>query len=133
MSGEKLHILLVDDEQDILDFMARVLRSSYRTSQCSSASDALALLEANHYDMLISDLKMPSMTGLELLARATKIRPEIVRIILSGFTVQQQMEQALKSGQLHNYITKPTDRVTVLEAIEVAQARAASLAASPLS
>lgn len=117
---DKAAVLLVDDEPDILDFLERVLRRRYAVTRCASAEEAVGHLSVGAFDILITDQKMPRVSGLELLAEAARRRPAMVRLLISGYTEVPEMEQAIEDGRLHNYILKPVDSQKVLEAVEEA-------------
>ena len=87
-------ILLVDDEIDILDTMRVILEEFYEVQTAKSGSDALALLENEPVDLIVSDQRMPQMTGVELLTHVWKLYPDIVRIILTGYTILRHCGQA---------------------------------------
>ncbi len=107
-------VLFVDDEQMVLDSLQRMLyrmRNEWRMDFVTSGSEALVLLGRSAYDVLITDLRMPEMSGLELLARVADLHPGVVRIVLSGIADQ---EVAVRSATLaHQYLVKPCDAATL--------------------
>ncbi|MEL6943126.1 MAG: response regulator, partial [Bacteroidota bacterium] len=82
---EKYHLLYVDDEEDNLFAFKAVFRRYHQVSLAVSGKDALELLENKQIDILISDQRMPSMTGVELLEIVRKKHPDIIRMILTGY------------------------------------------------
>lgn len=118
----KPHLLIVDDEPDMLDFLERVLRKRFEVSRSVSAEEALARLAQRSFDLLITDQKMPRVTGLELLDRIGDQFPTLVKILISGFTESPDIRRARESRRIHNYIFKPVDSERLLEAIEEAYA-----------
>jgi response regulator RpfG family c-di-GMP phosphodiesterase len=118
----KPRLLIVDDEPDMLDFMERVFRSQYEVVRASSGEEALRLLGQKKFAVLITDQKMPQMTGVELLERIGSRLPYLVKLLLSGFTDVPEIERAMDRAGIHNYVVKPIDseklRAAVKEAIE---------------
>jgi putative nucleotidyltransferase with HDIG domain len=115
-------IMLVDDEPANLRLLGRLFRHDYQVLAASSGAEALRLLEQHDVALLISDQRMPGMTGTELLKRAASLRPNTVRIILTGYTDIDSLVEAINSGQVYRYITKPWDndnlRLTVMRALQ---------------
>ncbi|MEZ4398518.1 MAG: response regulator [Kofleriaceae bacterium] len=120
MSAERLRLLAVDDEPDILDFLERATRQRFQVTRCSNGEDALATLEAEPFDLLITDHKMPRLTGLELLERLGPRFPAMARMLLSGYTDVPDVERAAAIGRVHHYIVKPVDSRTLLAGIDQA-------------
>src|SRR5262245_54780543 len=118
----KPRMLIVDDEPDMLDFMQRVFRSDYEVVRATSGEDALRLLGQKKFAVVITDQKMPQMTGVELLERIGQRLPHLVKVLLSGFTDVPEIERAMDRAGIHNYVVKPVDseklRAAVKEAIE---------------
>ncbi len=104
------HILFVDDEPNILQGLQRMLRSM-RSEWCmqfvESGPEALSALAELRYDVIVSDMRMPGMSGAELLNLVTERQPEAVRMILSG---QADRDHALRAvGATHQFLSKPCD------------------------
>lgn len=103
-------ILLVDDEENILASLRRLLRrDGYRILAATSAAEGLELLAKNSVDVIISDQRMPSMTGVEFLRRVKTIHPDTVRMVLSGYTELQSITDAINEGAIYKFLTKPWD------------------------
>lgn len=117
---DKPKLLMVDDEPDMLDFLQRVLRRRFDVHRASSATEALAMLAAGEYEVLITDQKMPNMSGLELLEKIRDLYPDLVRMLLSGFTDVPGIRLAVERCGIHNYILKPVDSQKLLEAVDKA-------------
>lgn len=104
----KYKILFVDDEKRILDGLKRLLyseRHNWDTTFVLSADEALELVKKEKFDAIVSDMKMPKMDGAKLLREVRRFNPNIVRIILSGYS---DMEMAIRSvGITHQYLSKP--------------------------
>ena len=107
---KKLKILVVDDEPDNLDLLYRTFRRDFQVLKADSGVKALQLLaEEGEVAVIISDQRMPEMKGTEFLSRTLPQFPDTVRIILTGFTDIEDLVEAINSGQVYKYITKPWD------------------------
>ena len=103
-------LLLVDDEPNVIASLKRVMRrDGYRTLTASNADEALALLTRNPVDVIVTDQRMPGMTGVELLRRAKAICPETIRLVLSGYAELQPVTDAINDGTVYRFLTKPWD------------------------
>lgn len=118
----KHSVLVVDDEVDNVDALERLFRRKYNVLKATSGNEALDLLEENRVSLIVTDQRMPQMTGVELLAESQKLQPDCMRILLTGYTDIDSVIAAVNSGQIYRYITKPWDPVdlnnTVDQAIE---------------
>ncbi|SRR6266568_4903896 len=118
----KPRLLIVDDEPDMLDFLERVFRGEYTVTRASSAEEALEELSRHKFALVVTDQKMPHITGVELLERIGERYPSLVKVLLSGFTEVPEIQRAVERGGIHNYVVKPVDseklRAAVKEAIE---------------
>lgn len=114
-------IMIVDDEPANLRLLERLLRHDYNVLLAESGADALSLLEQHDVALIITDQRMPGMSGIELLKRTMAIRPHMVRIILTGYTDVESLVEAINSGQVYRYVTKPWNndelRLTVRRAL----------------
>ncbi len=117
-------LLVVDDEPDVLDSLRHLFHRRYRVLGASNAREALGLLEVETVQVVLTDQRMPGMTGDELLARARAIQPHAVRLLFTGFADVQAVIQAVNQGGIFRYILKPWN-IAELESI-VAQAAAQS-------
>ena len=101
-------ILIVDDEPIITQILTDVLsREPYVILTAGSAEEALRLLARKHVDVIISDEKMPGMSGSEFLAVARKKYPDTIRIILTGQGSLESAMHAINEGQIYRFFTKP--------------------------
>lgn len=114
--GEKVMILIVDDEPGILVALEYQLQRSYEVVTCDHPEEALQRLREIDVAAVISDQRMPGMTGSELLAEAARIRPDAARILLTGYADLAAVVEAVNSGQIYYYLTKPW-RPAELEAV----------------
>jgi response regulator RpfG family c-di-GMP phosphodiesterase/HD-like signal output (HDOD) protein len=115
-------IMFVDDEPANLRLLERLFRRDHEVLSAPSGEDALRLLSQHDVALLITDQRMPGMTGVELLRRAAEMRPHMTRIILTGYTDMEALVEAINCGHVYRYVTKPWDnedlRLTVARAIE---------------
>jgi FixJ family two-component response regulator len=124
MTGaDKTRILVVDDEEAILETMAFTFEDEYDVLTSSSARDGLAKLDEHApVAVVISDQRMPEMTGVEFLARVVERHPTTVRIILTGFADMDATIQAINDGHVYAYVTKPWEpdelRQVVVRAVQ---------------
>jgi response regulator RpfG family c-di-GMP phosphodiesterase len=115
-------IMIVDDEPANLRTLERLFRQDYQVVTAQSGAEALALLEQHDVALLISDQRMPAMTGVELMSKTVAIRPHMVKILLTGYTDVGALIDAINSGLVYRYLTKPWNnddlRLTVKRALE---------------
>lgn len=115
-------LLIVDDEMPNLRLLERLFSRDFHCLTASSAADAIQLLEQHDVAILISDQRMPQMTGIELLKKTSLLRPHMVRILLTGYTDVEALVEALNSGLVYKYVTKPWNndelKLTVSRACE---------------
>jgi EAL domain-containing protein (putative c-di-GMP-specific phosphodiesterase class I)/FixJ family two-component response regulator len=101
-------LLLVDDEANILAALKRLLRpDGYDIRTASSGEEGLALLEQHQVDVIVSDQRMPGMDGADFLRQARTLRPDTIRIMLSGYTELQSVTDAVNEGAIYKFLTKP--------------------------
>jgi response regulator RpfG family c-di-GMP phosphodiesterase len=112
-------LLIVDDEQNILSSLRRLLRrESYELVTASSAEEALQAMEEQPADVVISDYRMPGMTGTELLREIQNRWPDTVRIVLSGYSEVNAIIAAINEGWIYKFITKPWNDEEILLSIK---------------
>lgn len=115
-------LLLVDDEIANLQKLQRTFTDQYVVHLAQSGGEALKILRSANIDAIITDQKMPNMTGIEFLEASLKEYPNLVRIVLTGFTEVDDLIAAINTGKVHKYITKPWEpedlRTAVREALE---------------
>ena len=115
-------ILIVDDEPANLRSLERLFRADYEVLTADSGAEALELLGQHDVALLITDQRMPAMTGIELLQKTVPLRPRMVRIILTGYTDVDALVEAINCGQVYRYVGKPWNndelKLTVKRALE---------------
>jgi len=105
---EKKTVLFVDDEEKILASLKRgLLDEPYKTLFANSGKEALEILERNQVHIIVTDMRMPEMSGLELLKAAKKEYPNVIRMVLSGYTQISTLLTAINQGEIFRFITKP--------------------------
>ena len=114
-------LLLVDDEPNVISALKRLLRpDGYRILTAGSAQEGLALLAQNPVDIIVSDQRMPGMTGVEFLRQAKNLYPDTIRIVLSGYTELQSVTDAINEGAVYRFLTKPWEDSQLRSFIEEA-------------
>lgn len=109
-NGVEPTLLLVDDEPNIINSLKRLLRrEGYRILTAESGAEALELLAANTVQVIVSDHRMPGMSGVELLSRVRDLYPSTRRIILSGYSDIGTLTDAINRGAVWKFISKPWD------------------------
>lgn len=120
----KPKVLLVDDEERILRSLGLLLRMQYQVFATSDGNEALEILRREKIHVLISDQRMPIMTGSELLRQAREVAPDTVRILLTGYADADAALDAVNDGEIFRYINKPWGpkelRDTIAQAAEIA-------------
>lgn len=121
-SAATARILIVDDERDLAESCAFfVERSGHRATVVASAEDALDQLRQERFDLLVSDIRMPRMSGLSLLEAVRTADPDLEVILMTGFPEVEAAVQAIKLGAF-DYIQKPFDESQLMERVEKALA-----------
>lgn len=103
-------VLLVDDEVNVLRALQRVLRREpYRLLVAEGGAEALAILQSETIHLIITDQRMPGMSGTEFLQEAMALCPDTIRIILSGYAEMSVLVEAINQGQVYRLLGKPWD------------------------
>ncbi|HXE38390.1 MAG TPA: response regulator [Azonexus sp.] len=101
-------LLLVDDEENMISSLKRLLRrEGYRILSAGGGVEGLEILAKHRVDVIVSDQRMPQMTGVEFLRRVKTMYPDTVRIVLSGYTELQSITDAINEGAIYKFLTKP--------------------------
>ncbi|MDP2114579.1 MAG: sigma-54 dependent transcriptional regulator, partial [Bacteroidota bacterium] len=107
--AKKISILIVDDEESVRDSLFNwFIEDGYRVECAENAKKALSMLESDNFDIILADIKMPGMDGLEMLKRIKSLRKESIVIMMTAFATVDTAVQALKEGAF-DYVTKPFD------------------------
>lgn len=111
-------VLFVDDEENILTSLRRLLRrSGYRCLFANSGAEGLRVMETEHVDLIVSDMRMPGMDGAQFLTQARERWPTTVRMLLTGYADISSTIDALNQGGIYRYISKPWNDEHLLIAI----------------
>ncbi len=109
MSGRRPVVLVVDDEPDVSESLRHLFRRDYRVLTASSGIDGLAILRDEDVHVILSDQRMPGMTGDAFLAHARHVRPDAIRMLFTGYADIQAVISAVNEGRIFRYILKPWD------------------------
>jgi signal transduction histidine kinase/CheY-like chemotaxis protein len=116
-------ILVVDDEKDVVQFASKALnRLGYHAVGVFSSAEALALLKEQPFDLLLTDVMMPGMNGLELLQEARAIYPNLTAVVITGFSTFELTLKALRAGA-RDFLPKPFSMTDLRQAVENALAQ----------
>lgn len=122
-SAHKPRLLVVDDEERILSALKSVFRTDYHVFATSDCERALAFIAKYRVNAIVSDQRMPGMTGVELLRRAKEIAPGSMRILLTGYADLAAIVGSINDGEIYRFVAKPWDnnelRSIVREAVAV--------------
>jgi response regulator RpfG family c-di-GMP phosphodiesterase len=116
---ERARLLIVDDEAEVRNVLGDFLDASYSCARTDSAEAALALLKTERFDLVITDISMSGMSGLEMFPRVLERAPETIIIVVSGGQAVESAVEAMRAGAF-DYLTKPFD----LKHVELAVCRA---------
>lgn len=121
MAACKSNVLYVDDEQENLDAFHNAFRRDYNIFVASSAAQGLEILDQNAIEVLLTDLRMPEMTGVQFMEVVQRSHPDVTPIIVTGFVDIDVVISAINTGRVYRYILKPWDerelKVTIDDAI----------------
>jgi len=122
------HLLFVDDEPNVLRSLNRIfIDDDFQIELASDAEEALRYLEMNKVDLILSDHNMPGMTGVEFLSKAKVIRPESIRMLITGRGDMDVALQAINKGQIYRFFSKPWEdeelHISIIRSLEFVQAQ----------
>ncbi len=123
MEKDKIKILYVDDEINNLAAFKANFRRIYDVHTAESATEGRKILETTEIEIIITDQRMPEMTGVEFLESIVKEHPNPIRILLTGYTDMQALIDAVNKGQIYRYLSKPWNeeelKMSINQAYEV--------------
>ena len=123
MPDKKIKILYVDDEENNLFSFKATFRIKYKVLTATSGDEALNLMRTNHVHIIITDQRMPNMTGVEFLEKVIELFPDPIRILLTGYADMAAVVDAVNKGQIFHYLSKPWNEeeldITIKRAYEV--------------
>ena len=120
---EKHSILLVDDEPEILYSLKGLLRREFNLYTAESGREAMEILEGHAIHVIMTDQRMPEMTGVQLMRRVANEYPQAIRIVFTGYADIKAVIDAINNGGLYRYITKPWDPDELIELLHEAAAK----------
>jgi DNA-binding NtrC family response regulator len=113
----RLKVLLVDDEEDLVDTLAeRLALREYEVDAVTDGADALRHAQTQQHDVAVVDVKMPGMSGIEVLAALKKQKPNLPVILLTGHGSQEDGQEGMRQGAFA-YLLKPTNLHDLMESI----------------
>ena len=123
MSENKITVLYVDDEENNLISFKANFRIKYNVLTALSGDEAMSILEKKHVDVIITDQRMPNMTGVEFLEKVLEKNEEPMRILLTGYADMNAVVDAVNKGKIFHYLSKPWNEeeldMTIKRAYEV--------------
>ena len=117
MSANKHNLLFVDDEEDIISALYDTFVDDYNIFKTTDPKEAIEIAKKEDIALVISDQRMPDMTGSELLAEIYKVKPETIRILLTGYADINAAIDAINKGAIHKYVEKPWDDEELLDMV----------------
>ncbi len=117
-------VLFVDDEERVVNLLRMIFRNQYDVLVATSGSQALQLMKDRHVDVLVTDQRMPGMTGIELLAHARESSPHTVRLLLTGYTDLAAIVGSVNEGEVFRFLNKPWDHHEIQSTLAAAVAAA---------
>jgi response regulator RpfG family c-di-GMP phosphodiesterase len=118
--GRKLTLIAVDDEPSNLNILERIFAPEYDVLKALNGAEALAMLRARAEDEVVavlSDQRMPGMTGVELLAKAAEERPHIARVLITGYSDMDAIIAAINVAHVMYYVSKPYEPATIRQVV----------------
>lgn len=116
--ADKIKVLYVDDEDNNLISFKANFRMEYKVFTAISGEEALKILEKENIDIIITDQRMPNMTGVEFLEMVIEKNPEPMRILLTGYADMTAVIEAVNRGKIYHYLAKPWDEDEMHETIK---------------
>ena len=104
---EQATVLVVDDEPRVLDALEAILAAEFRMLRAESGEQALRLLPDADVAVIVTDYRMPGMTGVELLRRSQEAAPDALRIVLTAYTDVDSLMDAINTGHIYHFVPKP--------------------------
>jgi DNA-binding NtrC family response regulator len=109
MTAPRHSVLLVDDEPEILFSLRGLLRREFDLYTAQSGAEALEILRQHPVQVIMTDQRMPEMTGVELLRRVRGEAPDAIRMVFTGYADIKAVIDAINQGQIYRFLTKPWD------------------------
>ncbi|MEJ2131286.1 MAG: response regulator [Gammaproteobacteria bacterium] len=107
MNADAQHVLFVDDEPRVLTSMRALFRRDYHVHLANSGKEALALLKVQPVDVIVTDQRMPGLSGVETLAHVKRLAPNAMRILLTGYADANAIQGSINEGEVFRFLNKP--------------------------
>lgn len=120
MADKTITILYVDDEENNLMSFKATFRTKYNVLIAISGEEALKIMDSKPVHIIITDQRMPNMTGIEFLEQILKIHPDPMRILLTGYADMSAVIDAVNKGKIYHYLSKPWDEEELDKTIQQA-------------
>jgi two-component system response regulator HupR/HoxA len=120
---EPATVLVVDDEPRVLDALEAILAAEFRVLRAEGGDEALRRLGTTEVSVIITDQRMPGMSGIELLRQSQAVAPEAVRIVLTAYTDVDSLMEAINTGRIYHFVPKPWDPNELLVVVRRAAER----------
>jgi len=114
---ENANVLVVDDETRVTSTLNRLLKQEYDTFTANNAQDALDVIRRNRINVVVSDQRMPNMTGVDLLSKVKLISPNTTRVLLTGYSDLDAIVGSINQGEIFQFIQKPWNNQALLETV----------------
>ncbi|MFI5457700.1 MAG: ATP-binding protein [Isosphaerales bacterium] len=111
MQPRRHTLLIVDDEPDVLDSLRHQFHRSYRVLTCNAGTQAIEILRTDDVELILTDQRMPGMSGDQFLRQARQLKPDAIRMLFTGYADMQAVINAVNEGHIFRYILKPWDTV----------------------
>lgn len=118
MPKERINVLFIDDEEGNLVSFKAQFRRDYNLFLASSASEAWKIVEQHTLQIILSDQRMPDVTGIEFFEKLLIKYPDPIRILITGYTDLTAVIDAINRGQVYRYLTKPWREEDIRDSIE---------------
>ncbi|MCO4291969.1 response regulator [Solitalea sp. MAHUQ-68] len=118
MTDEQINILYIDDEPHNLTAFKAAFRREFTVFTAESAAEGRKILDENEIHILITDQRMPNITGIEFLESILEIHPNPIRMLLTGYADISAVIDAINKGQVYRYISKPWDEYELRQNIQ---------------
>ncbi|MBX9679873.1 MAG: response regulator [Gemmataceae bacterium] len=122
MTAAKHTLLVVDDEPDVCDSVEALLRRRYKVLKAKNAEEGLKHMEANDVHIIMTDQRMPKITGVELLSRIRGGYPQAIRMLFTGYADLESIIAAINQGHIFRFLKKPWQPQDLEEAVDEAAA-----------
>jgi response regulator RpfG family c-di-GMP phosphodiesterase len=122
MTAPKHTLLVVDDEPDVCDSVEALLRRRYKVLKAKNADEGLSLMEANDVHIIMTDQRMPKITGVELLSRIRCGYPQAIRMLFTGYADLESIIAAINQGHIFRFLKKPWQAKDLEDAVDEAAA-----------